>query len=315
MRPPAPGQRGIALILVIWVVMLLMVIAGSFLYAMRVDATAARNAALVARGDALAQAAVARALIELFKPQGSPEVWRRDGEARTWDFDGARITVSVSDESAKIDVNTANNELLKGLFLYAGASQEEAVALLDAVLDWRDPDSLKRAYGAEEADYAKAGLAGRPANYPFQSTEELQLVLGMRAEIYQRIAPMITVYSRQAGVNPHLAGRAVLLAIPGVTADAVDLFLAERDAARAEGRMAPIFTAAGPYASYAQTAAATVRADVEFDGGVTVRREAVAMLTPQFPRRPYTFLAWREVSRSQDDRPTAGPEATGVERR
>lgn len=315
MRPSARGQRGIALILVIWVVTLLMVIAGSFLYAMRVDATAARNAALIARGDSLAQAAVARALIELFKPQGSPEVWRRDGEPRSWDFDGARITVSVSDESAKIDVNTANNELLKGLFLYAGASQEEAVALLDAVLDWRDPDTLKRAYGAEEAEYAQAGLAGRPANYPFQSTEELQLVLGMRAEIYQRIAPMITVYSRQAGVNPHLAGRAVLLAIPGVTADAVDLFLAERDAARAERRMAPIFTAAGPYASYAQTAAVTVRADVEFDDGVTVRREAVAMLTPQFPRRPYTFLAWREVSRSQDDRPPGGAEAIVVERR
>lgn len=310
MRAPASRQRGIALILVIWVVTLLMVIAGSFLYAMRTDARAARNAALIARGEAYAQAAVSRALIELFKPQGSPEVWKREGEPRKWEFDGARVTVRLTDESAKIDVNTANNELLKGLFRYAGASEEDAAKLLDAVLDWRDPDPLKRPLGAEEPDYTQAGLAGRPANYPFQSTEELQLVLGMRAELYQRIAPMITVYSRQAGVNPHLAQRPVLLAIPGVTAEAVDLFLAEREAARAEGRMAPIFTAAGPYASYVQTAAVTVRADVSFDDGVQVTREAVAMLSPQFPRRPYTFLAWREVSRDQDAKaPAAAQEA------
>jgi general secretion pathway protein K len=277
-----------------------MVIAGSFLYAMRTDARAARNAALIARGDALAQAAVARALMELFKPQGSPEVWKREGEGRLWTFDGAAVTVRLTDESAKIDINTANNELLKGLFRYAGLGEEDAAKLLDAVLDWRDPDSLKRPFGAEEADYAQAGLKGRPANYPFQSTEELQLVLGMRPEVYQRIAPMITVYSRQAGVNPHLAQRPVLLAIPGVTPEQVDLFLAEREAAKKENRSPPIFTAAGPYASYAQTAAATIRVDVAFEGGVVVSREAVAMLTPQFPRRPFTYLAWREVSRDRD---------------
>jgi len=299
MRTNRGREKGIALILVIWVVTLLLVIAGSFLYAMRTDARASRNAALIARGDALARAAVSRSLIELFKPQGSPEIWKREGEPRRWVFEGAEITIRLSDESAKIDVNTANNELLKGLFRYGGLGEEDAARLLDAVLDWRDPDSLTRPAGAEEPEYARAGLMGRPANYPFQSTEELQLVLGMRAEVYQRIAPMITVYSRQSGVNPHLAQRPVLLAIPGITTDAVDLFLAERQAARNEGRMAPIFTAAGPYASYARTAAVTIRADVSIDA-VVVSREGVAMLTPQFPRRPYTFLAWREVSRDQD---------------
>jgi general secretion pathway protein K len=301
-------ERGVALVLVIWVVTLLLVIAGSFLYAMRTDARASRNAALIARGDAIAHAAISRALLELFKPQGSPEVWRREGEARDWSFDGARVKVRLTDESAKIDINSANNELLKGLFRYAGMGEEEAAKLLDAVLDWRDPDSLTRPSGAEEPQYTQAGLKGRPANYPFQSTEELQLVLGMRAETYQRIAPMITVYSRQSGVNPHLAQRSVLLALPGVTAEAVDLFIAEREAARKEGRFPPVFAAAGPYASYAQTAAASVRVDVVLEGGVVVAREAVALLTPQYPRRPYTFLAWREASRERDA--AGGPEST-----
>ena len=305
MRTVRSRQRGIALVLVIWVLTLLLVIAGSFLYAMRTDARAARNAALIARGDAIAQAAVARALLELFKPQVGPEVWKREGTPRTWSFDGASVAVRFSDESAKIDINTANNELLKGLFRSAGLGEEDAAKLLDAVLYWRDHDSLKRPNGAEEPDYAQAGFKGRPANYPFQSTEELQLVLGMRPEVYQRIAPMITVYSRQAGVNPHLAQRATLLAIPALTGEQVDAFLAEREAAQHDNHVPPIFTAAGSYASYAQVAAVTVRADVVLDEGVRVSREAVAMVTPQYPHRPYTFLAWREVSRDQDAKAAA----------
>ena len=138
--------------------------------------------------------------MELFKPPGSPEGWRRDASLHEWVFDDTPVAVRLSDESAKIDVNTANQELLKGLFRFAGLSEEDAVKLIDAVLDWRDPDSLKRPFGAEEAEYSQAGLKGRPANFPFQSTEELQLVLGMRPEVFQRIAPMITVYSRQPGV-------------------------------------------------------------------------------------------------------------------
>ena len=300
MRSTPRRERGIALVLVIWLVTLLLVIGGSFTYAMRTDARASRNAAAIARGEAIARAAVARSIMELFKPPGSPEGWRRDGSLREWSFDGTPVAVRLSDESAKIDVNTANPELLKGLLRYAGLAEEEAVKLLDAILDWRDPDSLRRPFGAEEAEYSQAGLKGRPANFPFQSTEELQLVLGMRPEAYQRIAPMITVFSRQSGVNVHLASRPVLLAIPNVTAEQVDAYLAERDAALAEKRIPPIFTAAGTYASYSQASAVTVRADVRLDEGMTVSREAVAMITPQYARRPYAYLAWREVSRDAD---------------
>lgn len=315
MRAPPARQRGIALVLVVFVVTLLAVAAGSFAYSVRVDARAARNAALAARGEALAQAAIARTAIELFKIAG-PEVWKREQAQRKWTFDGAEISVRFTDESAKIDVNSANNELLKGLFRHAGLGEDEVARLLDAVLDWRDSDSLRRPFGAEEPDYVQAGPKGRPANYPFQATEELQLVLGMRPEVYQRIAPMITVHSRQPGVNPYLASRDVLLAIPGVTPEQVDAYVAERDAAIAEGRILPLFTAAGAYASYAQGAAATIRADVSVEGGLHVSREAVVVITPQFPRRPFAVLAWREPSRDEAARATATtPEAAHGERR
>ncbi len=307
MRATRGRQDGVALVLVIWVVTLLVAIAASFLYSMRTDARAARNAALIARADALAQAAVARAMFEMFKPPGNPDGWRRDEAPRQWSFDGATVAVRLSDESAKIDINTANEQLLKGLFRQAGLGDDDAAKLLDAVLDWRDADSFRRPNGAEEPEYAQAGLKGRPANYAFQSTEELQLVLGMRPEVYQRIAPMITVYSRQPGVNPHLASRATLLAIPNVTAEQVDAFIAERDASRAENRVPPVFVAAAAHSTYAQVSAVTIRADVVLPEGIALGREAVAISTPQYPRRPYTFLAWREVA---PERAAASPEVS-----
>lgn len=316
MTPPRVKQSGIALILVVWVVTLLLVIAGSFLYTTRTDSQAMRNAAELARVEAVARAAVSRALIELLKPTTQPGVWRRNPGPRQWAFDGMAVTVSFVDESARIDINTANTALLLGALRRAGLDEEEASRLLDAIQDWRDADGLRRPNGAEEPDYTAAGLPGRPANQLFQSIEELQLVLGMRAETYQRLSNMITVFSRQPGVNPHLASRETLLSIPAMTEEAVDEYLALRAAAFDEGRPPPPFTAAGAYATYSASAAVTVRADVSTEGGLTVSREAVAFVTPQFPRRPYALLAWREVPRATAGAgdPGAPPEPAGEQR-
>lgn len=307
-------QSGIALILVVWVVTLLLAISGSFLYSTRTDARAMRNASDLARVEAVARAAVVRALMDVLKPQNQPGVWRRGGQQQSWSFDGLDVKVSVVDESARIDINSANDALLLGLLRRAGLEEAEAARLLDAILDWRDADGLRRPNGAEEPEYTAAGLPGRPANQIFQSVEELQLVLGMRAETYQRLASMITVYSRQPGVNPHGASRDTLLAIPSVTEEAVDEYLSQREAALKENRPPPPFPAAGAFASYARAAAVTVRVDVTNAEGLTIAREAVAVPTPQAPRRPFAVLAWREVSRrgAAVAQPGAGGGAVGA---
>ena len=236
-------QSGIALILVVWVVTLLLAISGSFLYSTRTAARAMRNTSALARIEAVARAAVVRALIDTLKPQGQPGVWRRGVQQQAWSFDGHEVKVSVADESARIDINSGNDALLAGLLRRAGLEEAEAARQLDVILDWRDADGLRRPNGAEEPEYTAAGLPGRPANQIFQSAEELQLVLGMRAEIYQRLASMITVYSRQPGVNPHVASRETLLAIPSVTDETVDEYLSQREAALKENRPLPPFPA------------------------------------------------------------------------
>jgi general secretion pathway protein K len=222
-------------------------------------------------------------------------------------FGEALVRVEMRDESARIDINTASDALLRGLMVSIGLTDEEATRLVDAIADWRDPDSLKRVQGAEEAEYQAAGLTYRPANAPFQAIEEIQLVLGMRPDIYRRVAPMITVYSRQSGVATLAATRDVLLAIPGVTVEQVDAYLVRREEARSAGQQPPPFAEAGQYASTPSGQVATVRSEARLPDGTVFVRDAVALMRP-VPRRPVTFLAWRSAPTNEPaTQPAAQP--------
>ena len=287
------AERGVALVLVLWALALLLVVTASFVFESRTDTLVVRNSVSMARAEAAADAAVRRAVFEVLQPSTDPNAWKADGLERDWAFEDARLRVGVRDESAKIDINTAADALLKGLFASAGLADEEATRLVEAVLDWRDADSLRRANGAEEADYRAAGLAYRPANAPFQAIEELQLVLGMRPDLFRRLAPVITVFSRQTGLSTATASREALAAIPGIAPEAIDTFLARRAEALAAGQSAPAFPEAGAYASPANVQVLAIRAEAELEDGARFVREAVAIPLAA-PKRPITYLAWRE---------------------
>jgi len=286
-------QRGVALVLVVWVAVILSVIAASFIMERRTEAMIVLNSVSLARAQNAADAGVARAVAEAYRNDpNATDAWKRDGMPHDFAFEGMAVRVEMRDESAKIDVNTASDALLRGLLLSIGLQDDEASRILDAILDWRDADSLKRPNGAEEPEYRAAGLTYKPGNAPFQALEELQLVLGMRPEVYRRIAPLVTVYSRLPGVNPQVASREVLLAIPGLTSDVVDNYIAQRTDALAQGLPPPPLTQAGAYAS-GMSPVMNVMATARSEDGVTFAREAVALLRPT-PRKPVTYLAWRE---------------------
>ena len=288
------NQRGVALVLVMWVAVLLTVIAGSFIVERRTEMLVVSNSVSMARAEAIADAGVQRAVFEIYRNDNSPDAWKRDGTRYSMTFENTPVTVEIRDESAKIDINTAYEPLLRGLLVSSGLPDDEASRVLDAILDWRDPDELRRPNGAEAPEYKAAGLTYKPANGPFQAIEELQLVLGMRPELYRRIAPFITVYSRAPGVNTQLASREVLLSLPGATTEAVDEYLSRREAARAAGQPLPVFPTQLPGPA-GFTMVASIRAQTQLDDGTAFVREAVAILRPA-PRRPVTFLAWRQLA-------------------
>lgn len=288
------GQRGVALVLVLWAITLLAVIAGNFAFSMRNEAQIARNLTSTAQARAIADAGVQRAWLELTKPPSDPQRWQANGVAHDVTFANASVRVVLADESGKIDLNAAPDSLLKGLFVSAGLSEEASISLLDAVLDWRDPDKFRRLRGAEEDDYRAAGKSYVPSNAPFETVDELQRVLGMGPELYRKLAPALTVYSKQPGINTAVASRAVLLAIPGVNPVSVDQYLAQRQSMLASDQKAQAFAGAGVFAAGSiGLPTFAVRSEARLPDGTVFVRMAIARLT-QDPRQPVAVLDWAD---------------------
>jgi len=176
--------------------------------------------------------------------------------------------------------------------------------MLDVIADWRDADDLRRPNGAEEPEYRAAGLKYRPSNAPFDTIGELQRVLGMTPALFARIADTLTVYSRQPGINPATASRDVLLALPNVTPEMVDAFLAQRADARANKLPIPPFPGAQGFAAGA-VPVWRIRAQAVTPDGVTFVRDAV--LRPSMDvRRPLIALLWQEAVPAASPNPAAG---------
>ncbi|MDD5402909.1 MAG: type II secretion system protein GspK [Sulfuricella sp.] len=295
MRPAAHmlTQRGVALVLVLWALVLLMVIAGSFAYSMRTEAVLTQNLVATAQARARADGAAYLGIFELLKPMTDATKWKPDGKIHAWEAGEAKIRVVVTDESGKIDLNAASDALLKGLFQSAGLGEEDSTALLDAVLDWRDADDLRRPNGAEIADYVAAGSKYAPSNAPFKTLEELQQVKGMSPALYRKIHGALTIFSGQPGINPAFAPRQALLAIPGVEAAQVDAYIAQRQEYIDSDQPPPPFPFASGFASAGSGSAYFLRVEVKLRNGGGFVREAVVRMA-QDRKRPFQILSWKE---------------------
>ena len=233
------------------------------------------------------------------------EGWRSDGTVYAWAFGGAEVRIAIRDEGGKIDLNAAPDELLRGLFLSVewtgpdgeavGLDDAQADALTDAVRDFADPDDLRRLNGAEDGDYAAAGLPWGAKDAPFEAIEELQQVLGMTPMLYQQVAPALTVYTGKKGIDPKSAPRKVLLALPGSDAAAVDAHLAAR-AAAPEGA-GPAFLGAEGFTARSRRRIYTIRAEARTESGAIFVREAVVQFAGR-AERPFRVLAWRQGRRA-----------------
>src|SRR5688572_25743651 len=91
------GQRGLALLAVLWLVTLLSVVAASFSATSRTETQLARNAVEKAKAEALADAGIYRALLGLLEPDPDRR-WRTDGTVYVLVFGAGEFGWSVQDE-------------------------------------------------------------------------------------------------------------------------------------------------------------------------------------------------------------------------
>jgi len=176
MRPPRSFfRRGSALILVLWCLVLLgMAVFGVVeMVSLSVEHTAHEELALEARGLALSGLALG------LNPQllkDDPLLFQKPAARR-------QFKVALESEGARLNLNyvllSGHREILENLFTQWGLKTDQADHVADCLYDWVTPGDLKSLDGAKADDYAEAELPQRPTYKPFDSFDEVKLVIGV----------------------------------------------------------------------------------------------------------------------------------------
>ena len=220
-------NKGLALIVVLWVITLLTIMASSFSLTIQRESAITSGLKEQAEALALAEAGISYAAVMLLTKDKELR-WEAFGSLYEIEFAGKKIRIQVSDESGKLNINLANKEQLQQLFSSLSVDDGLDDSLSDAIIDWQDKNDLRRLNGAEKQDYADAGLNYEPRNAKFKSIEELQMVLGMTPKIYKQLEDMISVFTNNKEINPASASREMLLTLPDVSKEQVDEYIVQR---------------------------------------------------------------------------------------
>jgi general secretion pathway protein K len=277
-------QRGIALVLVLWVMALLAVMVVGFAGDARTELKLARNQADAAEARAIADTGVSLALLNVLD-NNEDTAWRVDGGTHSLAYGDGTIRVSVQDEGGKIDLNLAPPALLASLFRTLGIDGGEALAA--AIQEWR----RQHGNGADEP-LPRAG--------PFLALEQLRAVPGITAAIYARAAPFLTVYIRRDRIDPLTAPAEVLLSLPGARPAEVEAFLAARDRLGPVPGGLPALNGIGDSIAHAGLEVVTITSEGRTASGARFIRQAIVSASAR-GGAPYQILAWRQLQ--QPERP------------
>ncbi|MFP4278326.1 MAG: general secretion pathway protein GspK [Wenzhouxiangella sp.] len=285
-------SRGIALIVVLWVLVLLTIVVGVYAVLARTEGLQARYLFDTTAARYAAEAGLHRAVFELRNPDMETR-WVADGRAYPVTFGDAEVELRVADETGRIDLNNAEEAFLAELFMSVGVEEQEAVFMAAAIADWRDTDDLMRIYGAEIDEYVAAGYPYGPANEPFGTVEELQQVIGMTYPLFQRVEPLLTVDGGRE-VNPAFAPVEVLALLPDMDRELAELFVEEREMAHPADMNALMMPTGQMVSLRSRGRAYRIRSRAELDNGAWTVIEATVALGNTARGRPFRVLRWKE---------------------
>jgi general secretion pathway protein K len=223
-------EKGIALIITLWVLTILSVVAFSFAYLARLEMKIAgyERTRLIALG--LARAGIERGIEELTRDINNydafDEEWREkfvdeEGVLREIEIEDNQgkivgtYTLRISDEEGKINLNYGDElkkERILGELLQVLDIEGKEV-IRDSILDWIDPDNLHRIQGAEDSYYQGLDTPYDCKDGPLDILEELFLIRGVTPQLFRekQLSNFLTVHS-QGQININTASKEVLQA-------------------------------------------------------------------------------------------------------
>jgi general secretion pathway protein K len=209
-----PRQRGIALVMVLWMVVLLTIVAASFATHSRVETRMAGNLVEQQKVSMMVKTGLSRALLELMAGN-SDQRWGANGEVHELQLAGGKVRIAIRNAAGLVDLNQASRDVLNNLFALIDEKPEVREQLVDTLNDWRDGDHQRRLNGAEDDDYQRAGLDFGTADRDLESVDELSYVMGFNRDAVERLVPYVTVYSGQSQVDNNYAAQDLIDILQG----------------------------------------------------------------------------------------------------
>ena len=221
----AHDERGFALLIVLWSLVLLSLLAAQVTSAGRAEARLAAALRSAAQMQEAANGAVQETIWHMM--DGAGEVWPKGAGVYQLLEDGIPVLVQITDDRGKLDVNQVPPPLLSALFATVGANKETADLVADGIAEWRQQQAPGDASSSIPPEYRMEGRQWAPGGEEFERLDELQLVRGMTPALYQASVPYLTLALEQ-GPWLQYAPPAVLAAIArakrvsGVAVDTAD---------------------------------------------------------------------------------------------
>ena len=207
-------REGFALLAVLWTLTAITMLTGAAMAMARLGSTATRNRVLLARA-AWAREACGEILQARYAQD--PSVRRLDSVdlgRNTW------CTAALEDPSMKVNPNLADRAALVTVFQTVVGRSAPVDSLVDALLDWRDADTVPRPFGDESSGNRNAPLA---------DVWELRSVRGFTDSLVGRLARFLTTRGTGA-INVNAAPPEVLGTLPGTTEEAIRMVIMHRRA-------------------------------------------------------------------------------------
>lgn len=258
----AGGERGVALVLVLWLLVILGAVAAAVVGSTRSASQVVLNARArtVARyaaesGIVAATAVLHQRLATAYTPAQTAlalsGVDRAFRDLKDVPLGGGSFSVAMTDLSGRLDLNQGDPRTLAGLFSQF-ISSSAALAVADALQDWRDADDLVLPQGAEESTYLRAGSRVVPRNGPLTQLEEFQRVMGVTETLARGVAPYITVTGGKY-INVNAAPEPVLAALPGIGSAGARAIVSQRQGGTVFTSVAEVLGLLGPGAAPAMS--------------------------------------------------------------
>jgi len=195
------GEKGVALMMVLWILAILSVIAFEFGYAMRTEIKIVRNFQEELQLYSMAEGGIERAIAELVykhdsrmrakrkaaQAEGVPaekKEWVTDGRGYRLAFEEGACEVRIMGEAGKININLVSERVLQKIMTNLGMEGEARDTVVDSLLDWRDADDFYRLHGAENDYYQSLPEPYECKNGNLDSIEETLLVRGVTPVLF-----------------------------------------------------------------------------------------------------------------------------------